>query len=199
MIKDRLAIMAELKNYASPKARLTRILKSGKLIQIRRGLFIDTVKNDYSIKTLANAIYGPSYISFEYALAYHGFIPERVETITSAAYNKNKNKTFNTPFGQFLYYYLPSAVYPYGIIKQEEGGHSFLIASAEKAMCDILYKVKNIPSLKTLRNFIMDDLRIDLDKLLTLDLETVKFLAPMYKRKTDKLLIRFLEQVNKNA
>jgi hypothetical protein len=39
MIKTHLAVMNELKAYASPKARLTRLLKSGKLVQIRRGLF----------------------------------------------------------------------------------------------------------------------------------------------------------------
>jgi hypothetical protein len=41
MIKDHLAVMEELKNYASPKMKLSGMIKSGSIIRIRRGLFTD--------------------------------------------------------------------------------------------------------------------------------------------------------------
>ena len=48
------------------------------------------------LEVLANLIYGPSYVSYEYALTYYGLIPERVFEVTSAT--TQKNKMFNTPF-----------------------------------------------------------------------------------------------------
>lgn len=97
MLKTHLMVMDELKNYASPKARLTRMLKSGELVQIRRGLFLDNTH--ISPRVLAPVIYGPSYISFQYALSGASLIPERVPVITSATFNKNKDKLFRTPLG----------------------------------------------------------------------------------------------------
>ena len=61
-----------------------------KLIKIRNGLY-ETEANTPSY-LLAGSIYGPSYISFEYALSYYGLIPERVTTITCATFNKRKEK-----------------------------------------------------------------------------------------------------------
>ena len=89
MPKDHLTLMHELRDYASPKARLTRMIKSGDVIQVRRGLFLEARETGHSLKSLASVIYGPSYISFEYALAHYGLIPERVQSVTSAVYNKN--------------------------------------------------------------------------------------------------------------
>ena len=109
--------MQDLKQYASPKARLIR---SGELIQVRRGLFVDNSQE--SGKALAAVIYGPSYLSFQYALAFHGLIPERVAVNMSASYGKNKDKYYSTPLGEFSYFYLPQAVYPYGIQWLEENG-----------------------------------------------------------------------------
>ena len=99
---DTLYISDQLKEYASPKSKLTTMIQSGELIKIKRGLYIPGDRKGYSLKTLANKIYGPSYISFESALAFHGIIPERVVNITSAVYNKNKDKTFHTQVGTYI-------------------------------------------------------------------------------------------------
>ena len=40
MYKDHATLMHELKDYASPKARLTRMIRSGEVIQVRRGIFL---------------------------------------------------------------------------------------------------------------------------------------------------------------
>lgn len=116
-----MALSQELQNYASPKSRLTRMIRHGDVVQARRGLYLGRDET-YSIKSLANVIYGPSCISFEYALSYHGLIPERVDSVTSATFNKNKNKSFATPLGVFYYYYLPVRVYPYDIVRLQENG-----------------------------------------------------------------------------
>ena len=102
--------MEGLRSYSSPKAKLTRLLKSGKLMQIRRGLFVD----DLSIppKTLAPILYGPSYISFQSALAACGLIPESVTVILSASYNKNKDKTSERHWG-----HTSTCIYPLRYIR----------------------------------------------------------------------------------
>jgi predicted transcriptional regulator of viral defense system len=75
MIKDSLAIMDTLNDFASPKSKLTRMIRAGEWIQIRRGLYISQ-DDKTSPYLLAPMIYGPSYLSFEFALSYHGLIPE---------------------------------------------------------------------------------------------------------------------------
>src|SRR3989344_1271569 len=58
-------------------ALLHRYKKIGFILQIKRGLyaFPDNLPPDAYI---ANKLYSPSYISFEFALSYHGVIPETV-------------------------------------------------------------------------------------------------------------------------
>jgi predicted transcriptional regulator of viral defense system len=186
MIKTQAELMDELKGYASPKARLTRLLKAGKLIQLRRGLFADDPA--VSRRVVAAALYGPSYISFQYALAAAGLIPERVTVVTSASFNKNKNKVFRTPLGEFRYFYLPPAVYPYGIKMETGEGASYLIASAEKALCDAVYKVPEVTSVKRMNVLLLEDWRIDREAIIKLDGEFIRQIAPMYRRKSLNVL-----------
>ncbi len=138
MIRDHLAVMDELKTYASPKARLTRMLKAGTIIQIKRGLFVDNLGE--SPRAVAAVLYGPSYLSFEYGLYAHNIIPEKVFVFTSASYGKNKDKQYQTPLGSFSYHSIPVRAYPFGIQRHEIDNSSYLLASPEKALCDSVYK-----------------------------------------------------------
>ena len=192
MIKAHLVLMEELKAYASPKAKLTRLLKSGQLVQVRRGLFVDSAA--VSRPCLAPMIYGPSYLSFQYALSVYGLIPERAQSFTSASYHKNKNKVFHTPLGDFYYYYLPAGVYPYGILKKTEGDYSYLLASPEKALCDSVYKIKNIGTLDEMEKLLLEDWRMEKGNLLKLDRGFIKKIAPLYHRNSLKLLSEWLRK-----
>ena len=184
--------MDSLKDYASPKSKVTTMIKSGEVIRLRRGLFLAGGNTSYSIKTLANKIYGPSYISFEYALSYYNLIPERVETVTSAICAKDKNKRFDTPVGSFLYRNIPGIVYPYGIIRKEED-HPFLIATKEKALCDTLSKIRGISCIKTLTSMLFENLRLDKEELFTVNMEDVALLAPLYRKKILNLFLEYLK------
>ncbi|GHT62619.1 hypothetical protein FACS1894109_21490 [Spirochaetia bacterium] len=190
MLKTHEMIMDELKGYASPHARLTRMLKSGTLVQLRRGLFVDNPARlpadnmAVSRRGIAAALYGPSYISFQYALAAAGLIPDRVSVLTSATYNKNKDKLFRTPLGEFRYLYLPAAVYPYGITMEEEDGMSYLIATPEKALCDMVYKTPTVTTLTGINALLLEDWRMDRDELVKLDREFIQRIAPQYHKKS---------------
>ena len=110
---DYLFLQDKLKTYAYPRDKITSLLKSGALIGVKKGIYIfgeNLALRAYCKETLANLIYGPSAISLEYALSFYGMIPERVETITSIT-NK-RDKTFNTPVGNFTYKYINPIKYP---------------------------------------------------------------------------------------
>jgi hypothetical protein len=192
MYKNHLVLLSELKGYASPRAKITRMLDSGEMIQVRRGIYLPENEKNFSRKALASVIYGPSYVSFESAFEFYGMIPERVAAITSAIYNKNKNKDFSTPVGRFLYYYLPPAVYPYSVCLRSEQNESFLIASPEKALCDIIYRVGKVSSLEEIKELLFENLRIEKSDLASMNLETLLFLIPLYRKKSLIFLKEFL-------
>jgi hypothetical protein len=192
MLKTHTAVMGELSGYASPKARITRLLRAGKLIPLRRGLYLDDMA--VSHRAIAPVLYGPSYISFQYALAAFGLIPDRVTVITSASFNKNKDKVFRTPLGEFRYYYLPPVVYPYGITMEEDDGMSYLIASPEKALCDMVYKTPAVTTLAGMNALLLEDWRMDRDELLKLDRDFIQWIAPEYRRKSLRTLAAWLNR-----
>jgi len=189
MIKTSLVIMNELKEYASPRSKISRMMKSGTLTQVRRGLFVEG--NLESQLSLSTWIYGPSYLSFQYALAYYGLIPERVFVYTCASYNKNKDKEYHTPFGVYQYKYLPSRIYPYGVLRKEDNGQPFLIASPEKALCDSVYKIPDIHSVKDMQDLLFEDWRMEEDEILSLDVPFIQQIAPLYQTKSVTMLAKW--------
>lgn len=196
---DSLYFKNSLNRYASPKSKLTTMIQSGKIIHIRRGLYIPGNDAPYSLKTLANKIYGPSYISFEYALSLYGIIPERATVVTSAVFKKNKNKKFSTPAGTFVYRCVPDDVFYLDVRRTEEDAHPFLIASMEKALCDYIYLHRYIRTISQLIYFLYQDMRMDRSILSTLDLETIQTLAPLYRKRVFFYLVQHLKKEISNA
>lgn len=186
--------MEELSTYASPKAKLSKMIKSNKIIHLKRGVYLDKNDTSYSLFSIASVLYGPSYISFESALAHYNMIPERVKGITSATYNKNKNKKYHTPVGDFYYYYLPKSAYPFGITRNEEGGQGYLIATPEKAILDIIYKNSNLKEINELKDFLVENKRIDEGILSRLNKNEVAKLSPIYNQPQCLLLLKMLRK-----
>ncbi len=182
------------KDYAYPKSKISQLVRNGKIIRIRRGLYIDADSKDCSIYTIANLVCNPSYISFESALSYHGMIPEQVKWVTSASFEKRKSKIFYTPVGNFIYYDIPSRVYAYGVHRiAEDKAHPFLIASKEKALLDTLSKIRGVRSLKAMEQLLLDDLRIDPDVLMDMDISMIDFLSSFYHQSNGRLLHKWLK------
>lgn len=175
---DTMYLMDYLKDYSSPKSKISTMIKSGQLTRIKRGIYVKG--EDYDKRVLANVIYGSSYISFEYALAFYGMIPEIAKVITSAVFNKNKNKVYDTPVGKFVYRYINPSVYFYGITRNEDYIEPFLIATKEKALCDTLYKIKKPDPKIDIERLLFEDLRIDEDSLLSLNKKDIVFLSKFY-------------------
>jgi len=196
---DYVYLMDSLKRYASPKSKLTTMIRAGKVIKLRRGLFLPENDTAYSLKTLANKIYGPSYLSFETALSFYGLIPEHVESLMSATFKKYKNKQFKTPVGSFFYSDIPARVYPYGVVLMEENGQPFLLATREKALCDTLSKRSGIQNLQDMTTLLLNDLRLDKTELLALNQKDLAFLIPLYQKKKMCLLLDFIQEESRHA
>lgn len=171
-------ILAELHQYASPADKLSRMVRDGKYIPIVKGLY-ETQRSTPGY-LLAGSIYGPSYLSFEFALAYHGLIPEAVYTFTSATFDKKKKKKYETFFGTFTYRDVPPGAYSYGVEFMKEGDYSYILASPEKALCDQLYKTAPIANYKELENLLFEDLRIEEEEFCKLNAQDIAFLAEKY-------------------
>lgn len=113
--------------------------------QVHHGLFMRLKRGLYALQTdppgeleIANALYTPSYISFEYALAYYHIIPEMVYTVTSAT--TKPTRVFTVGSTGFSYKTIKKEAWT-GYILQQQGNKSFLIAEKEKALVDYLYFV----------------------------------------------------------
>lgn len=166
-----------LRNYKSPRSKLTRLLKTGALIRIRKGLYLLGPKfkrAPYCLELLANMIYGPSYVSLERALQIYGFIPEHVEIVTSVT--TKVSKKIQTPIGHFLYAHCHPKSYAVGVTTRSVSEYENpLIATPEKALTDMLtIRRGKITSMQQMEQILLDDLRIEEEDLLTLDLKQIR-------------------------
>jgi hypothetical protein len=175
-----------LKNEVSNvNAKISYMTKQGILIRLKKGLYtFGGLYQDGSVDTIAiaNRLYAPSYVSFDYALSYYGLIPERVYEVTSATLHFKK--VFETPFGRFSYRPIPMEVYALGVdwLYDERDGGKF-IATPEKALCDKIRGDRGIGRLKheKMREYLMYDLRIEWEALLKLDVGLIEEISNKYK------------------
>ena len=181
-----------LENYSNKDTKLSRDVRDGKLIKIVNGLY-ETDPNTPGY-LLAGSIYGPSYISFEYALAFYNLIPERVNTITCATFDKKRKKQFNNYFGTFTYRDIPKDAYPEEIILKEENNYFYQIATPEKALCDKLYTLKPLSNYSNLEKMLFDDLRIDTLEFNKLNIEKIEKLSNLYHSTNIKLLYKYMRR-----
>ena len=104
-----------------------------------------------------------------------------------------KTKRYENAFGTFLYRDVPVAVYPPGVEIRVEGGYSYQLASPEKALCDKLYSLSPVYSVRALKELLFDDLRIDEAAFFALQKDDISQLAPLYRATNLKLLAKFME------
>ena len=185
-------ILEELRDYANPADKLSHMVKRGEYFPIVRGLYeTDRTVPGY---LLAGSIYGPSYISFEYALSYYGLIPEAVYTVTCATFEKKKKKRYETIFGTFTYRDVPSAAFPLEIEVVRENDYFYRIAGPEKAVCDQLYTMRPAANHKELYSLLTEDLRMEETEIFKLDSGKIMFLSQYYHSTNVRKMASFLRR-----
>lgn len=136
------------------------------IIRLRRDLYVCSEKVSgkvLSLELIANRLLNPSYVSMSTALRYYGLIPESVYLIQSVTIKESRE--YETPVGRFVFTHIKRDAFNIGISNIEENGYSFLIASPEKALCDL---IANTPSLqlryrKDALLYLERDIRLDMD------------------------------------
>ena len=190
---DYQTLLDSLRDYAHPRKKITSLLRKGEIIRVKKGLYLfgeQYRRSPYCRELLANLIHGPSCISLEYALHYHGLTPERVETVTSVACSRSRS--FDTPVGVFSYRKIPRAAFSIGLDRIElDDGRSFLMAVPEKALADRVVAERGGDALGTqkgLMRFLNENLRIDSEGIASLDITVLAEAAAAYRSRRLRVL-----------
>lgn len=163
---DEFSQIFKLPDYKS-KYFLEKWVNEGFLVRLKNGLYSIKARIP-SEEEIANRLYQPSYISFEYALAYYNIMPEMVYRVTSAT--TKPTRIFDIESKSFEYLKIKKEAYTgYGLV--QIGEKSYLMAEPEKALVDYLYFV--VLGKKTLND------RLILDNL---NKNKVLAYAKLYKR-----------------
>lgn len=193
-------MLALLKDYKRPNDKIGELLKSEELTSVKNGLYIPGRKSRIARPEpllIANHLWGPSYVSFETALSYWGFIPEKVYEISSVT--TKLSKKYRTKAGRFTYRHAGLPYYTFGIKNASLSEKQVvLIASPEKAICDKIVMTPGIQlrSPAQVISFLTEDLRIDEDRLRGLNNQMLaSWIADAPKRDSLKMLTKALSTI----
>ncbi len=152
---------------ASVRRQLSRLVASGRLIQLRRGLYVlappyRKVKPHPFL--LANQMVRPSYVSLQSALAFYGLIPEHVPVVTSVT--TARPGRWNTGLGDFAFRHIKRELF-FGYRREDlGGGQEALVAAPEKALLDLAYLQPGSDRREYLRELRLQNLEsLDLERL----------------------------------
>lgn len=174
---------------------VNKALKKGELIRLRRGLYVVASKyreNKFSQFTIANHMAPYSYVSLESALSYHGWIPEKVTTVSSVI-PAGPNKKLANVFGDFEYYRIPTKPFEFlaGVTRENSDHQSFLMATPLRALADYVY-LRKLDQISVA--YLQENLRIESDfigSILPDDIEQLK------KTFRSRRVIKFLNNLKK--
>jgi hypothetical protein len=193
-----------LSGYRRPGDKVSEWLREGALQPLRRGLYLagpPLRSGPVCLPLLANHLYGPSCVSLDFALAWHGLIPEGVVEVTSVT--PRPSRRLSNPIGRFSYQHLPLPYYAVGQELGEAGdGLSFLMASPAKALCDRLVLSRSLPPLSrgAMRQWLLEDLRLNQALLPDISLADLRAcLATGYKRRQVGTLLAVIEHLQQEV
>ena len=121
------------------RVQLNRWVKAGKLVRIHKGWY--TLASPWrrasiNLFAMACSIKAGSYVSLQSALSYHGMIPEYVPETTCVT--TGRPQLIQTPFGRISYRHLKREAFT-GFFSENADGLALYMASAEKALLDLVY------------------------------------------------------------
>jgi predicted transcriptional regulator of viral defense system len=179
-------------SLAALRLQLSRWVKTGKLIQLAKGLY--TLAEPYRKRTphpfvLANAMKKASYVSLQSALGYFGMIPEHVPTVTSVT--TQRPARVETPLGRFLFRHIKKNWFK-GYRQVDLGSsQKAFVATPEKALLDLVYLTPGADN----QDFLAE---LRLQNLESLDRDALVQLARMSRspklRRAVKSLERLIEE-----
>ena len=169
---------------------------ANQIIRLKKGLYVVSPKVSrvaLSTELIANHLYAPSYVSMQTALRYYGLIPEAVYTTQSMTIKHSRN--FDTPIGHFEYQKISREAFPIGVTYINKQSYCFLIATPEKALCDLIANSTkvNLRYLKDVEIYLEEDIRMDIDRFRNMDATVFERYAQVGKKsKSVATLIKYL-------
>lgn len=161
------------------RTNLLRWVKKGYLTKLRNEYYaFSECKNIPDFQYLiANKIYRPSYISLHTAMSFYGIIPEMVVQTTSVT--TLKTSRFTNDFGEFSYNNIKEELFFGYEPKSLKDNRSFLFATPEKALLDLLYLYPFYNSPEEIKNLRLDDYFMRED----IDIEKFRYYLAQFKNK----------------
>ncbi|WP_340266988.1 type IV toxin-antitoxin system AbiEi family antitoxin domain-containing protein [Sphingobium mellinum] len=176
-------------------ALVHRALKDGSLIRLKRATYMlgrRTSNDAIHPFAVAQALLPGSYISFETALGYHGWIPEAVFTTASVSPGR-KTISHDTPsFGQFSFHPLALQEYQFltSVDREKFGKLTAFVAQPLRALIDLVALRKEHWSGL---DWLTEGMRIDEDRLRSLRRKDFSALRPVYRHKAANEFLHSLE------
>jgi predicted transcriptional regulator of viral defense system len=160
-------LLAGRVSVAQIRVQLSRWVRSGRLLQLRRGLYAlapawrKVVPAPFLV---ANRMRPGSYVSFQSALAFHGLIPEHVPVVTSAG--SGRPGRIVTPLGTYQFSHVADdLLFGYGAVEVAAGQTAF-VARPEKALLDLVHLTPGGDAPAFLRELRLQNLAgLDADRL----------------------------------
>ena len=178
--------------------KVQELKKAGDLIRLKRGLYVVSPQQSgvaISTELIANHLYGPSYVSMHSALHYYGLIPEMVYTMQSMT--TKHSRIFENSLGRFQYISCPASYYNIGLKQIKSGDVQFVMASPEKALCDLIVNTHglNLRYKKEVLECLEYDFRLDMEAFEKMDPAVFRQCAEVGKKRvTLNLIAKILER-----
>jgi len=174
---------------------VNRALQHGELLQLRRGLYLLAPQMQSKLPhpfVLAQALQTGSYISFESALSFHGWIPESVPVTLSVAPGRRQLEVDHPALGLFRFYPLALRLgyFLEAVDRHVFAGQTALVAQPLRALLDIVCLRKlEIDSIKALTQ----SMRIEDELLMHTQSATWQALQRIYAHKRMTAAIQTLQ------
>lgn len=180
----------------SAKANISYWLKKGKLLSLKRGLYLikdryqSEPNKDLYLEYLSNQLLQPSYLSLEYVMAKYQLLSEPVNAFTSIT--TATTRTIKNKLAFFRYYSIAPKLFIGYKVKYFYGA-PILVAEKEKAIFDFLYLrfLKN----ESINEKIIEELRINWDELDIKEWKKVKSYGLLCRSKKVKKILELIEQM----
>ena len=138
-----------IKNKSYLKIILSRYAKAGKIIRLKKGLYvsrgyIDSLKKKDNLSKysefMANILYNPSYLSLDWVMYENNLLTESPKNFTSISLAKTA--VFSNELGNFFYHKIKRDLF-LGYVVFKKGEFTIFKATPAKALFDFLYLRKN--------------------------------------------------------
>lgn len=177
-----------------------RLLERDKqIIRLKKGLYVcspEVTGVTLSTELIANHLYAPSYVSMSSALRYYGLIPEAVYTTQSMTLKHSRD--FDTSLGRFDYTHISKAAFPIGLTNIRKDGYAFVIATPEKALCDLVANSTgvNLRYPKEASIYLEEDIRMGLSDFRQMDSAVFEEYAKVGKKSDSiRTLLKLLKRI----